>query len=361
MLTSGLALVLFAMAAFSQSQGNPAVVPPETSLESFYVASFNGNEWMIIDVQPLSDADSKARFIRVYRACGSYRVQEVDHVFEGVSVRQLAGDADICVPEQKLSKEVRRVRLKKHEQETEEWRNFLQGIEAQCGTEKVVHHLPESDLLRFEVLETRAPQIAALWTLPQQILERYAAREEEHYAGRESQLYIDHPPDRYLSQQAAIEIRNGDYDLALPPLLTDFSLGTTQPLSEVIPTPEQATDDDRGNVGVVENIAQMGLLGDTTIPYPQMALIANLQGDVVLKVSVNQSTGSVQNVAAISGHPLLIRSASDAIAAWKFPVPHSGENPLTTVHFEVHCPPTIDTTTSTGRSPAQRRKKKPKK
>ena len=356
MFTFGSSLVLLAMAALSQTPENRAAsVSQESSLESFYVVSFYGNGWTIIDVQRLSDSDSKVRFIRVRpRPCGGpFRVQEEDHVFEGVSVRQLAGDADICVPEEKLTKEVRRFRSKEYAQETEKWEPYQPGIEAQCGTQKVIHHLLPNFLLDFEKLEDKAPRLAALWRLSQNI--------EARYMGRESQPYIDSPPDRNLSQQAAIEIRNGDYDLALRDLPERLQENGKTKLSQLIPAPEEATDLKGENVGVVENISQLGLTGDTTIPYPKMALIAHVQGDVVLKVSVNQSIGSVQSLAGISGHPILVQAASDAISAWQFPLPYSGENPLTlTVHFEVRCPPTIDTTTSTSRLQTQRKKKKPK-
>lgn len=51
--------------------------------------------------------------------------------------------------------------------------------------------------------------------------------------------------------------------------------------------------------------------------YPQMAKIAHIQGQVVLQCVVNEK-GDIADVKAISGHPILIQSAIDAVKQWKY-------------------------------------------
>lgn len=51
--------------------------------------------------------------------------------------------------------------------------------------------------------------------------------------------------------------------------------------------------------------------------YPANALKAYIQGDVVLEVE-NDIKGNVKKVKAISGHPLLIRAAVQAVKKWKY-------------------------------------------
>jgi protein TonB len=59
--------------------------------------------------------------------------------------------------------------------------------------------------------------------------------------------------------------------------------------------------------------------------YPQMARIAHISGDVVLKVTIDR-TGRVTNVVAVQGHPILIQSAIDAVKQWKYrPYVFNGE------------------------------------
>ncbi len=51
--------------------------------------------------------------------------------------------------------------------------------------------------------------------------------------------------------------------------------------------------------------------------YPQMAYIAHIQGDVRLLVTVGED-GKTHDIRAISGHPILVQSAIDAVRDWKY-------------------------------------------
>lgn len=51
--------------------------------------------------------------------------------------------------------------------------------------------------------------------------------------------------------------------------------------------------------------------------YPQMAKIAHVQGDVVLKAIIDKE-GNIQTLTTVSGHPLLVQPAMDAVKTWKY-------------------------------------------
>jgi TonB family protein len=51
--------------------------------------------------------------------------------------------------------------------------------------------------------------------------------------------------------------------------------------------------------------------------YPQMARVAHIQGDVVLRAVIDKE-GRVANVRAVSGHPILIQAAMDAVKQWAY-------------------------------------------
>ncbi len=89
--------------------------------------------------------------------------------------------------------------------------------------------------------------------------------------------------------------------LALMVSLTAFSLGqAVQP-----------------RVRVSSGVAS-GLLKNKVQPtYPPLARQARIQGTVNLKVVINQD-GDVQDIALISGHPLLAPAAIDAVKQWKY-------------------------------------------
>ena len=54
-----------------------------------------------------------------------------------------------------------------------------------------------------------------------------------------------------------------------------------------------------------------------TPSYPEVAKRMNVSGSVRLEVEVSP-TGSVKNVKALGGHPLLIQAAVDAVKQWKY-------------------------------------------
>src|SRR5215831_10298136 len=99
------------------------------ALESFSVARNDDRSWLIVDVQPVRPNGSKVRFIQVHRACGSTRVHETDHVFENVSVRQLAKDLDLCASDQTVAGTISSFKRKQAESRLYP----EQGVAAQCG------------------------------------------------------------------------------------------------------------------------------------------------------------------------------------------------------------------------------------
>jgi protein TonB len=51
--------------------------------------------------------------------------------------------------------------------------------------------------------------------------------------------------------------------------------------------------------------------------YPQMAKIAHVQGDVILQATISKN-GTITNLRAVSGHPILIQAAMDAVKEWRY-------------------------------------------
>jgi len=51
--------------------------------------------------------------------------------------------------------------------------------------------------------------------------------------------------------------------------------------------------------------------------YPPLAKQARIQGSVVLQAVIGKD-GTIQNLRAVSGHPMLIQSAIDAVRQWKY-------------------------------------------
>ena len=77
--------------------------------------------------------------------------------------------------------------------------------------------------------------------------------------------------------------------------------------------------------------------------YPALARAARIQGTVVLDAIIRKD-GSVGELRVISGHPLLVRAAEDAVQRWRYqPTLLSGEpvevETTVTVTFELGAEP----------------------
>ncbi|HET8890976.1 MAG TPA: energy transducer TonB [Candidatus Angelobacter sp.] len=85
-------------------------------------------------------------------------------------------------------------------------------------------------------------------------------------------------------------------------------------IGSAAPPPKVATPQKlRVSSGVVEGLK----LSAPNPTYPQMARIAHIQGDVILQATISKS-GVVENLRGVSGHPILIQAALDAVRQWKY-------------------------------------------
>ena len=51
--------------------------------------------------------------------------------------------------------------------------------------------------------------------------------------------------------------------------------------------------------------------------YPMAAKAARIQGPVVLRAVISKE-GTIENLAVVSGHPMLVRAALDAVSQWRY-------------------------------------------
>ncbi len=51
--------------------------------------------------------------------------------------------------------------------------------------------------------------------------------------------------------------------------------------------------------------------------YPPLARTAHIQGSVVVDALISKA-GTMENVHAISGHPMLVPAAIDAVSQWRY-------------------------------------------
>jgi protein TonB len=65
------------------------------------------------------------------------------------------------------------------------------------------------------------------------------------------------------------------------------------------------------------NVQSANLLTQVKPAYPPLAKQARIQGVVVLEAEISKE-GSIDNLKVITGHPLLIQAAIDAVKQWRY-------------------------------------------
>ena len=83
--------------------------------------------------------------------------------------------------------------------------------------------------------------------------------------------------------------------------------------STPVATPRIAPQRVRVSQGVSEGL----LVNKITPPYPPMAKMARVQGSVVLQAVISKQ-GTIENLRVVSGHPMLVQSALDAVKQWRY-------------------------------------------
>ncbi len=70
-------------------------------------------------------------------------------------------------------------------------------------------------------------------------------------------------------------------------------------------------------VRVSAGVQQGNLISQLKPTYPAIAKSARIQGAVVLQAEISKQ-GTIENLRVISGHPMLVQSALDAVKQWRY-------------------------------------------
>jgi protein TonB len=68
---------------------------------------------------------------------------------------------------------------------------------------------------------------------------------------------------------------------------------------------------------IVSNLSEGRIIRRVTPTYPTIAKAAGIQGEVVLEAVISRA-GRIENLRAVSGHPMLVRAAEAAVSQWQF-------------------------------------------
>jgi len=114
------------------------------------------------------------------------------------------------------------------------------------------------------------------------------------------------------SEGSPIGLPTGDPGL---PILPPPDKPLPPPLPPAPPPPVQPVY--KGPQRVGGDVQQANLLEHPNPVYPRLAALARVQGVVILEAVITRE-GSVDSVRAVSGHPLLVQAAIDAVRQWRY-------------------------------------------
>ena len=67
----------------------------------------------------------------------------------------------------------------------------------------------------------------------------------------------------------------------------------------------------------ISRIMEGNLIHRVQPVYPMTAKLARIQGPVVLRAVISKD-GAIENLAVVSGHPMLVKAAIDAVSQWRY-------------------------------------------
>jgi TonB family protein len=248
-------------------------------------------------------------------------VKAVERRLPGTSVRQVAGNFALCsIQENDVDHAIAEAKAKTVRGIFESERF---GIVAQCQHSERLLTLPFPETLDMTLLERNAPRVAALYDLESEIYKRAFGNKEVFYD-------ITPADDLELQRFGASlvsELRTGMYDFGfgdekdrkLCRTNSPCDLGLTRDLLEGYEGPDHKPHEPTTTLLDPEKYQ---LIKYVPPRYPPLAKMARIEGKVEVDISVDSASGSVKRVHAISGHPLLQKSAEDAVRDWVF---HPGD------------------------------------
>jgi len=89
------------------------------------------------------------------------------------------------------------------------------------------------------------------------------------------------------------------------------AIGGTRPVMPVAPVPQPT------RVVRSSNLLEGMLIRKVQPVYPPLARNTRIQGPVVLEALINKA-GAIQNLHLISGHPMLVPAAIEAVSQWRY-------------------------------------------
>jgi len=266
--------------------------------------------------------DVRIRAVRVAHAneyCPSLLVEAVERRFERTTVRAVAGIPICAMSQQRFE------RALKNAPDYRSYVDFVGGViavVADCdGRDKefVFGFGPKVD---YDKLRRQSPDVSAIADLTERMRKITLQKEGiDPFEGATSQ---ERAARQALGTALVPFMRAGKYAEYLERNLSKY----TGPPTEREPSWSEIVD--RASLNLVEYVEPV---------MQPIAISARMFGDVRVRLRADAASGAVTNAEALSGSPLLVPSALEAIRKWRFAPGAAPADTLdVTVRFRQRCP-----------------------
>jgi TonB family protein len=330
-------LLLMAVAA-TLACGTETVGPSEFyAVSVFFSDSGALFYYRVIDVRP-DGPDSLIRYTRVAPMnsyCPRMIVQSSTARVSNMTPFQLVKDNNPCM----VKPGTLQAALKKFQRKAGVFETISFGIVAECGSSPVTLGLPIDQSVHMEHMKKTHPEIARLWELIAEITDQTFGLKD---------IFYDRTPEEDLVLQRAGEdvvpdLIAGRYDIGLAAAVKGnvgrWRSPTFRSLLGNYQGPASETEVKTSFVPQLLNAQEYTFAKFVPPSYPPLARQARIQGKVTLQLALDAATGEVQGATVVSGHPLLMPSAIEAVKQWRF-VPDASDPQMVsvTLEFALRCP-----------------------
>jgi protein TonB len=202
------------------------------------------------------------------------------------------------------------------------------SLSVQCVAVGVVLLVPLLHPDSLRIPDPLQPHLIRTWiSQPPLPPQHAAARTSAIAAPAAPRIFVYQPPSaRTTATQPTIEMPTGDAALNAwaGPVGATFgpSLGTTVALPPVTPpqrpvAPASPKPPASGPVPIGGDVAAAKLIYGPAPIYPRLAVTARSQGTVKLEAVIS-ADGTIRNLRVVSGPPLLVNAAVEAVRQWRY-------------------------------------------
>lgn len=317
--------LLPAIAVLGSAVAWTSASPAAPALQSFYVvkhfsSDVGGSPFhtfaQILDVEPQGDG-VRVREIalsNVQLGCSGTFVRAAERILSRTTARTIAGQ-DICALS---ATRVRAALSGAMKGPTYAFTGETTSIVTTCARREVAVELPDADTVRWDVVAHDDPGVENARRLFDDVVTKARFKDETF------DTWVDPTPaDKAIAGRVVSDIESGRFHKGLGDRAGPFftSPGSAFPMANLLDQGELTFDKYE------------------VVPMPELALERKITGDVHLRVTVQPALGVVTNVAVVSGDPILVSAATEAVRQWRFVPGSVTANPVDIrLQFPSPCP-----------------------